>query len=85
MLTTTGAYRQDGTPLILTVGPQEHSSLIEINSSDKTCAVTFAGNGEYLLSGGFKRVQIWRVQDGKRMATMDARNVRCLVVSEDGR
>ena len=48
--------------------------------------MTFSANGEYLLSGG-EGVRVWRVEDGKRMATMEteAREVLCLAVSKDGR
>jgi WD40 repeat protein len=69
---------------MLTVG-QEGSSLIEINGGDYIRAGAFAANGEYLVSGGSWGVRVWRVEDGKQMATMEASFVRCLAVSKDGR
>ena len=69
---------------MLTVG-QEGSPLIEINVGSWTTAVTFAANGEYLVSGGKEGVRVWRVEDGKQMATMEAKGVLCLAVSKDGR
>ena len=47
--------------------------------------MTYAANGKYLLSGGSEKVQVWRVQDGKQMATMTAGLVRCVAMSKDGR
>lgn len=44
----------------------------------------FTSNGEYLVSGG-DGIQVWRVEDAKQIATMKARNVLCLAVSNDGR
>jgi WD40 repeat protein len=45
----------------------------------------FAANGEYLVSGD-AGVQVWRVEDGKQMATMQTvYSVGCLAVSKDGR
>ena len=69
--------------LVLTVG-QEDSLLIEINDSGRVQAVAFAPNGEYLVSGS-EGVRVWRVEDGKQMATLEAIGVSCLVVSKDGR
>ncbi|KAF8126560.1 hypothetical protein EV363DRAFT_1434140 [Boletus edulis] len=40
---------------------------------------------EYLVGGGGDGVQVWRVQDGKKMATMQANRVLCVAVSKDGR
>jgi WD40 repeat protein len=47
--------------------------------------VTFSANGEYLLTGGLGGVGVWRVEDGKRLATVEAWDVLCLAVSKDGR
>ena len=48
--------------------------------------MTFAANGEYLVGGTSGGVQVWRVKDGKRVATMPVqRGVRCLATSRDGR
>ena len=46
-------------------------------------AVTFSANGEYLLSGDEEGVQVWRVESGAHMATLEAEHVRCLAVSID--
>ena len=64
---------------------QEGSPLIEINGGNDICAVKFAANGEYIVGGGRDEVRVWRVEDGKQMATMASRDVRSLVVSKDGR
>ena len=69
---------------MLTVG-QEGSPLIKINGGSDIRAVAFAANGEYLFSGGEDGVRVWRVEDGKQMATIEAELVWCLAVSEDGR
>ena len=68
---------------MLTVG-QEGSSLIEVDCSNAISAVTFGANGQYLVSGDDKGLQVWRVEDGKQMATMEALKVRCVAVSNDG-
>ena len=58
---------------------------IEIEVDDWLYALTFSPNGEYLLSGGRGGVQVWRVEDGQRTATMNTKNiVFCLAVSMDG-
>ena len=64
---------------------QESSPLIEINGNTNLRVVAFAANGEYLVSGGRGGVRVWRVEDGKRMATMEVNRVECLAVSKDGR
>ena len=48
-------------------------------------AVTFSLNGEYAFSGSDDGVRVWRVKDGEHTATMAARRVVCLAVSEDGK
>ena len=58
---------------------------MEINADRWLYAVTFSANGEYVLSGVDDGVRVWRVQDGKRMATMEAIGPWCLAVSKDGR
>ena len=68
---------------MLTVG-QEASLLTEINAGSDIRAVAFAANGEYLVSGGSEGVRVWRVEDGKQMATLEAEYVWCLAVSKDG-
>jgi WD40 repeat protein len=84
--TMTGAYWGNGVAFTLTVG-QEGSPLIEINDGNDIRAVAFATNCEYLVSGGTgpARIRVWRVEDGKQMATMEAQHVWCLAVSEDRR
>ena len=69
---------------MLTVG-QEGSLLTKINSGSNIRAVAFAADGGYLVSSGEGGVRVWRVEDGKQMATMEAKNVWCLAVSRDGR
>ena len=68
---------------MLTVG-QERSPVIEINVGSRIRAVTFTANGEYIVGGGDGQ-RVWRVEDCKQMATMAARDVRSLAVSQDGR
>ena len=46
---------------------------------------TFSANGEYLAGWAWRSVGVWRVKDGKQVATMKARFVQCLAVSNDGR
>ena len=58
---------------------------IEINVGHGLYAVTFSANGEYLLTGDWKGVGVWRVDNGKQMATVKAGVVQCLAVSKDGR
>ena len=48
-------------------------------------AVTFTANGEYLVAGVSKGVLVWRVRDGKKMATWAATSVLCVAASTDGR
>jgi len=45
----------------------------------------FSANGEYLAGWDWRSVWVWRVKDGKQMATMKAQDVLCLAVSNDGR
>jgi WD40 repeat protein len=47
--------------------------------------VTFAAHGEYLVSCSTKGVQVWRVEDGKLLATMEAEQVQCVAFSRDGK
>lgn len=49
-------------------------------------ATTFTANGEYLVGGTTKDVQVWRVKDGERVATMPMEHkVVCVAASRDGR
>ena len=79
----TGAYWGNGVAFILTIR-QEGSPLFEIEGGSKIKAVTFTANGEYLVGGG-EGLGVWRMEDGKQMATMAAAGVQCLAVSKDGR
>jgi WD40 repeat protein len=69
---------------MLTVG-QEHSPLIEVDVGSGVRAVTFTANGEHLVSGCGDGLLVWGVEDGTQTATMAARDVRSLAVSQDGR
>ena len=70
---------------MLTAG-QERSLPIKITASGYLRAVIFSANGEHLLSGGRdQNVQVWRVQDGHLVATIEAKDVVCLAVSNDGK
>ena len=61
---------------------QEGSPLIEINGSD-IWTVAFAANGD--IVGGGDGLGVWRVNDGKQMASKGVWGVRSLAVSNDGR
>ena len=83
--TMAGAYWSNGVALVLTVA-QEGSTLIEIDRDCYTLTAVFAANGEYIVGSGQGNgvVGVWRVEDGKQMATlMTAGNIRCLGVSKD--
>ena len=66
-------------------GGKDSSPLIEIDVGGEIQAVAFTANGDYVVGGGAKGLGVWRVEDGKPMAAMAARDVRCLGVSQDGR
>ena len=68
---------------MLTVRP-ERSPLTEIDVGSEIRAGTFTANGEYIAGGG-NALGVWRVKDGKQMATIAAPYVWCLAVSRDGR
>ena len=60
--------------------------LHEIDAGGDVQAVTFTINGEYLVGGATQGVQVWRVKDGTRVATMKVKGaVQCVAVSRDGR
>ena len=71
--------------LSLIVGQESARSPVEVNVGRGIWAVTFSANGKYLLSGAGEGVQVWGTEDGKQIATTEARKVRCLAVSKDGR
>ena len=65
---------------------QERSLPIKLNPSTDLHAVTFSANGEHLLSGGRdQNVQVWRVLDNQRVATIKAWSVVCFAVSKNGK
>lgn len=70
--------------LILIVGQEDRNPVIEIDVGNPVFAVAFSPNGKHLVSSDDKGIQVWRVEDGTRVATMKARSVRCLAVSKDG-
>ena len=66
------------------IAGQERSLTIEINANVK--AVTFSANSEHVLSGGLNQnIGVWQVQDGQQVAAIDAQNVLCLAVSQEGK
>ena len=69
---------------MLTVG-KEGSALIDIDVGSEIKAVAFTVDGEHIVGGGDGQVGVWRVTDGKEVGTMDARDVWCLAVAQDGR
>ena len=71
--------------LTLIVGQESPSSPIEINNNGAKWAMIFSADGKHLLSGGDDGVQVWQVEDGKQVATMEAEEVACLAVSKNGR
>ena len=77
-------YKTERTSTLI-VGQESTDSPIKINVGPDVRAVTFSANGEYLLSGGKGGIQVWQMGDGKQMATMKAKEVYCLAVSNDGR
>ena len=71
--------------LILMAG-QEHFLPIKISASYDLRAVTFSLNGEHLFSGGQdQNVEVWGVQDGQRVVTMEAKDVVCFAVAKNGK
>ena len=64
---------------------QERSLPIKINASRDLHAVIFSANGEHLLSGEDQNAQVWRVQDGQQVATIEVVEVVCLAVSMNGK
>ena len=76
--------RDEGT-LVLVV-EQELSDCIEIDAGSEVGELTFTSNSEYLVGGWKEGVQVWRVKDGERVATMKlGYRVSSIAVSKDGR
>ena len=72
--------------LFLTHPPSLASLLLPLMSmADHPLPVTFAANGEYVVSGSTRGVQLWRVEDGKLLGTMEAEQVQCVAFSKDSR
>ena len=71
--------------MMLTVGQKGPPPGIGIKRSSKIWTVAFTTNGEYYIVGGGDGVGVWRVKDGKQMATLAARHVNCLAASKDDR
>ena len=70
---------------MLTIG-QERSEATEIDAGQYVRALTFTGNGKYLVSGQEKEVRVWRVKDGKQVARMETlRTVLSLAASKNGK
>ena len=72
---------------MLTVG-QECCPVTEIDVGrlSEIRAATFTVNGEYIVGGGpGNGLGVWRVQDGKQMAMLAAKDVHCVAVSQDGK
>ena len=70
---------------MLTIG-QERSAPTEIDVGQIARALTFTGNGEYLVTGDSKGVEVWQVKDGKQVARMETRiDVLSLAASKNGR
>ncbi|KAF8439815.1 hypothetical protein L210DRAFT_3540401 [Boletus edulis BED1] len=63
----------------------ERCDPVEINAGGWIRTVRFSADGEHLVSGGYEGIHLWRVEDGKEMATMKAHGVNCLAVSTDGK
>ena len=71
---------------MVTIGKEPHDEPIKMKAGHSTIwGVTFAANGEYLVSGDEEGVRVWRVEDSRQVATMAADLVRCLTVSKDGK
>ena len=70
---------------VLIVG-QELSDHAEIDAGDEITAVTFTPNGKHLVIGTLGGVQVWRMKDGERVATMKVKySIGSVVtVSKDG-
>ncbi|KAF8415449.1 hypothetical protein L210DRAFT_3637217 [Boletus edulis BED1] len=75
---------QSGGALMLTVA-EEPSPSMETSTGGRT-VVAFVDNAKYVAGGGkLKGVQVRRVADGQRMASLTAEGVLCLAASRDGR
>ena len=58
---------------------------MEIDAGLVVKRMTFSANGEYLVSGHYEGVRVWRVQDGREMANLEkVGNDEHLALSKDG-
>ena len=69
----------------LIIAAEEHHDPVKIDFGAKAYAMNFSTDGESLLIGGYGGVEVWRVADCQRTATMESTRVRCLAVSNDGK
>jgi WD40 repeat protein len=81
---TSSTYWGNGAAFMLTIGREGPPSIGAKGSSDIR-TVAFTADGEHYIVGGGGEVGVWRVKDGKQMATLPARHVNCLAASKDGR
>ena len=79
-----GCVLRDEVRFVLIVG-LEYPQAIEVEAGDRINGLAFTANGEHLVSGGWEGVQVWRVKDGERQATMKVGIVWSVAVSKDGR
>ena len=70
---------------MLIVGQEQHDRPVEIDHNGSIDMLTFSADGQYLLTVDWDGVQMWGVDDGKQIARMEARPIRSLAVSQDGR
>ena len=59
--------------------------LIGIKGTSDIWTVAFTADSKHYVVGGGDGVGVWRVEDGKQIATLPVRHVNSLVVSKDGR
>jgi WD40 repeat protein len=74
--------------LMLIIGQdsqEQRDAPIEIDVGGLLRALTSSANGKYLWTSGEEGVRVWRVEDGKQVATMETGVVWCLAMSRDGR
>ena len=45
-------------------------SLFKLKDSLSNSSVVFSPNGEYLASGSFEKIGVWRVSSGERIKTL---------------
>ena len=69
---------------MLTIG-QAHSAPIEVDAGQDVHALTFTANGEYLVTGDWDGVGVWRVKDGTQVARTETFWVHSLAASENGK